>query len=84
MLNSSCIAQCNCVSTAFEPVCGKDNFTYFPPCTAGCLDVIVDNVTWYVYMYIVMGIQLACGCQNVTVMEFICHSAPIFLCTASF
>lgn len=42
-LNASCIASCNCNSSRFEPICGKDGYTYFNPCAAGCQPM--DNST---------------------------------------
>ncbi|XP_051878277.1 solute carrier organic anion transporter family member 2B1-like [Pristis pectinata] len=35
-LVSSCNMNCQCLATAFNPVCGKDGIEYVSPCHAGC------------------------------------------------
>jgi hypothetical protein len=34
-------ASCNCSNLAYQPVCGKDGFTYSSSCQAACLNVDV-------------------------------------------
>ena len=35
--NATCLADCNCDSSLYHPVCGTDGYTYTSPCQAGCL-----------------------------------------------
>lgn len=42
-LNTTCVSECNCNSTIFEPVCGADDITYFSPCRASCQKTLVTN-----------------------------------------
>ncbi|GFO46147.1 solute carrier organic anion transporter family member, partial [Plakobranchus ocellatus] len=41
---NQCIANCDCDSKNFFPVCGGDNRNYFSPCHAGCTNVKKRNV----------------------------------------
>ncbi|CAH2225885.1 solute carrier organic anion transporter family member 2B1, partial [Pelobates cultripes] len=33
---TACSTRCNCVDTAFNPICGADGIEYISPCYAGC------------------------------------------------
>lgn len=35
---ASCVAECDCLSHSFEPVCAQNGLTYFSPCRAGCFN----------------------------------------------
>ncbi|KAL3200806.1 hypothetical protein MRX96_013078 [Rhipicephalus microplus] len=36
-LRESCNSRCSCTTTRFNPICGRDGYTYYSPCFAGCL-----------------------------------------------
>ncbi|KAH7954806.1 hypothetical protein HPB49_021928 [Dermacentor silvarum] len=36
-LKESCNSRCGCTTTRFNPICGRDGYTYYSPCYAGCL-----------------------------------------------
>ncbi|KAH0628111.1 hypothetical protein JD844_008854 [Phrynosoma platyrhinos] len=44
-LVAPCNAHCNCLPSAFVPVCGADQVQYFSPCYAGCTTAIVKKTT---------------------------------------
>ncbi|XP_069481560.1 solute carrier organic anion transporter family member 4C1 [Ambystoma mexicanum] len=35
-LTAPCNANCSCLRSSYDPVCGADNIQYFSPCYAGC------------------------------------------------
>ncbi|XP_048577987.1 solute carrier organic anion transporter family member 4A1 isoform X2 [Nematostella vectensis] len=42
-LDATCNADCACVKSQFNPVCGADDVTYFTPCHAGCRGIPEDT-----------------------------------------
>ncbi|KAK8763950.1 hypothetical protein V5799_033439 [Amblyomma americanum] len=36
-LTEACNSRCGCTTTRFNPICGRDGYTYYSPCFAGCL-----------------------------------------------
>jgi len=45
-LDSSCNADCACMTNYYEPIC-LDGNTYFSPCYAGCTDAPTDEGDYY-------------------------------------
>ncbi|KAL1430499.1 hypothetical protein MTO96_014942 [Rhipicephalus appendiculatus] len=36
-LKEPCNSRCSCSTARFNPICGRDGYTYYSPCFAGCL-----------------------------------------------
>ena len=41
----SCNADCSCNNEAFNPICGSDGVEFRSPCHAGCLAMMMDNMS---------------------------------------
>ncbi|KAM6224308.1 solute carrier organic anion transporter family member 6A1-like [Rhynchocyon petersi] len=59
-LTAPCNSHCECSSSFYIPICGRDNVEYFSPCFAGCTHGRIhnDNKLYYNCSCITKGLSI--------------------------